>query len=462
MFKIKYANTILGVLIGASYLQAESNVPLTPPNAKPGECYAKVLLPAEYETVEDKVLVKEASEKIEIIPAVFDTVGAEVEITPPTHKLTPIPAVYKDVNETIETKPAYLVWRHAPDENATLVSPTILAAVKAAGVDVDNAKPGECYREYYTPRKFVKETEQIMVQGERNETVVVPPEFEDGQKSIVIKPAYHKIVEVPAVYEETEEKVMVSPEKTVWKKGENPAQAISGATGEIMCLVKIPAKYETIKKKVLKEPATIKSELIPEENATITVNKMVSDSKVIQQPLEPIYATVEKTKLASEAEFVWYPADAAVDNELIYSGEQVCLTEEPAEKITITKKVLVEPARVESEEMPPVVKTVQTQVLVQDANITKIPIPAEYKTVLKKKKVKDQTVAWKRILCQTNMTKDIIKRIQEALNARGYNTGTPDGLLGKGTKNALDKFQRDNGLATGGLTYETLEALGVK
>ncbi len=462
MLKIKYTNILFGLMLPIAYIQAENNVPLTPPNAKPGECYAKVVIPAEYETVEDKVMVKEASEKIEIIPAVFDTVGAEVEITPPTHKLTPIEAVYKDVSEIIETKPAYLVWRHAPDANATLVSPTILAAVKAAGVDIDNAKPGECYREYYTPRKFVKETEQIMVQGERNETVVVPPKFEDGEKSIVIKPAYHEIVEVPAVYEETEEKVLIAPEKTVWKKGENPAQAISGATGEIMCLVKVPAKYETIKKRVLKEPASTKSELIPEENATITVNKLISDSKVIQKPLDPIYATVEKTKLESEAKFVWYPADAAVDNELIYSGEQVCLTEEPAEHVTITKKVLVEPARVESEQMPPVVKTVQTQVLVQDANITKTPIPAEYKTVMKKKKVKDQTVAWKRILCQTNMTKDIISRIQQALNDKGYNTGTPDGLLGKGTKDAIDKFQRDNGLATGGLTYETLEALGVK
>jgi peptidoglycan hydrolase-like protein with peptidoglycan-binding domain len=59
------------------------------------------------------------------------------------------------------------------------------------------------------------------------------------------------------------------------------------------------------------------------------------------------------------------------------------------------------------------------------------------------------------------MNKEVIAKIQDALNNSGYQAGKPDGVLGKGTKNALDKFQRDNSLATGGLTYETLDALKV-
>lgn len=41
---------------------------------------------------------------------------------------------------------------------------------------------------------------------------------------------------------------------------------------------------------------------------------------------------------------------------------------------------------------------------------------------------------------------ETVKAVQEALNERGYDCGTPDGIMGKKTKNALMKFQEDNGL----------------
>lgn len=99
--------------------------------------------------------------------------------------------------------------------------------------------------------------------------------------------------------------------------------------------------------------------------------------------------------------------------------------------------------------------------MITPAKTIKVPVEAEYKTVEKRKKITDTHVGWERILCQTNMTKDVIAKIQSALNTKGYSAGKPDGVLGRGTQNALDRFQRDNGLATGGITYETLKALGI-
>lgn len=53
-------------------------------------------------------------------------------------------------------------------------------------------------------------------------------------------------------------------------------------------------------------------------------------------------------------------------------------------------------------------------------------------------------------------SKDIetIKAVQEALNERGYDCGTPDGIMGNGTKGALMKFQEDNGLTVDGIIGE--------
>ncbi len=442
-------------------LQAETAA-LTPPDAKPGECYAKVVLPAEYETVEEKVLVKEPSESISIIPAEYDTVKAEVEVIPETHKLTPIPATYKEVVETITVKPAIRAWKSTLDEDAKPVSPTLLAAIASSGVDIQHAKPGDCFREYYSPRKFKKVSEEILVQTEHNETSVIPPEFETVEKTIIVKPAYKKLVDVPAVYEETEEKVLVSPEKTMWKKGQNPAQKLSGATGEIMCLVKVPAKYRTIKKRVLKEPATTRIEEVPAETKTIGIKKLLSDAQLKQTPVDAVYITAEKTELEQEPQFVWYSSKKKVGDTLKFSGKQACLAEESAETIEVTKMVEDQPAGVKSEVVPATSEMIETQELVAEAKVTKTPVEAEYKTIAKKKKVTDERIGWKRILCQTNMSKEIIAELQGALNSKGYEAGEPDGLLGRGTRNALDKFQREHNLATGGITYETLKALGIK
>jgi len=423
--KIKYSHLLLGLLLPVAYLHAETAA-LTPPDAKPGECYAKVVLPAEYETVEEQVMVKEPSESISIIPAEYDTVKAEVEVIPETHKLIPIPATYKEVVETITVKPDIISWKTSLDEDAHPVSPFLLSAVEASGVDLKNAKPGDCFREYYTPRKFRKVSEEILVQGEHNETEVIPPEFETVEKTIVIKPASKRLVDVPAEYEEVEEKILIAPEKTMWKKGQNPAQKVSGATGEIMCLVKVPAKYKTIKKRVLKAPATTRVEEVPAETKTIEIKKLLSDAQVKQTPVEAVYITVEKTELEKEPQFAWYSTKNKVGDKLKFSGQQICLVKEPAETIEVTKMVLDQPARVESEVVPAISEMIETQELVAEAKVVKTPVEAEYKTIAKKKKVTDERIGWKRILCQTNMSKEVIARIQQALNDKGYEAGEPD------------------------------------
>lgn len=49
---------------------------------------------------------------------------------------------------------------------------------------------------------------------------------------------------------------------------------------------------------------------------------------------------------------------------------------------------------------------------------------------------------------------DMVKAVQKALNDRGYDCGSPDGIMGKGTKSALIKFQEDNGLTVDGIIGE--------
>lgn len=286
---------------------------LLPPSANPGECYARVFVPATFRTDSYDVLKREASTKIEVIPARYE-------------------------------------WA----------------------------------------------TEQVLVQEASERLEVVPAQYEWRTEEVLVKPASKQIVEVPAVYEWTEERVLDQPAHTVWKEGRGPIERVSNTTGEILCLVEVPATYKVVRKRVLKSAATTREIAIPEE-----------------------YKSVRKR----------------------------VMTQGPT-----TRKI----------DIPAKYETVRVRRLVEPENSRTIEIPAQYQTVTRTAKVSEGQMAWREILCETNVSPGIVRDIQRALQAAGHAPGPIDGQLGGQTMTAVSAFQRSKGLPTGNLTIATVEALGVK
>ena len=56
----------------------------------------------------------------------------------------------------------------------------------------------------------------------------------------------------------------------------------------------------------------------------------------------------------------------------------------------------------------------------------------------------------------------INKKIQQALKDAGVYDGVVDGNIGRGTMKSLEQFQKDNDMATGGITLDVLKKLGVQ
>ncbi len=459
--KIKYSNLLVGLLLPLTSLYA-AELSLTPPDAKAGECYAKVMTPAKYETIEEKVMVKEATEEISIVPAQYETTEQKVEVIPESKKLIPVPATYKEVIETIEIKPASRVWKTSLKKKAYPVSQVLLDTIKAQGVDLSTATANTCYKEYFQPATYKVVEEEFIVQNEHNETEVISANFDTKEQQIEVIPPSKKVVEIPAEYEYVEEKILVEEARSVWKKGKNPAQQLSGATGEIMCLVKVPAKYKTIKKLVVKSPARTEIQDIPAEIQTIAVQHISAESTLKHTLIPAEYKTIQKKVPDTAASFMWTDAKTGADKPWKSTGNMVCLVEKEAITKDIKKVVLDTPASVKEEIIPAVYEMVKIEKLVTEAVETKTPVEAEYKMLEKRKKVAASSMAWQRILCQTNMTKDVIKKIQISLNEKSYKVGKPDGVIGRGTRNALERYQKDNGLSTGGITYETLGSLNIE
>lgn len=65
------------------------------------------------------------------------------------------------------------------------------------------------------------------------------------------------------------------------------------------------------------------------------------------------------------------------------------------------------------------------------------------------------------VLCQSQVTTAVLQQIQNALSARGYETGDDLKQLDPKTKKALTQFQRDSQLPVGSLDMQTLATLNV-
>lgn len=290
-----------------------AEVPLLPPNAKPGECYARVYVPPTYKTVTEQRLKRAASERLEVIPAKYEWVEEKVLV--------------KQASQRLET---------------------------------------------------------------------IPAEYGMEEEQVLVKEASYEMQDVPATYDWVEEQVLVKPAETVWKKGRGLIEKIDNTTGEIMCLVEMPAVYKTVKKKVMVTPPTTRRIDIP------------------------------------------------------------------AEYKTVKKRVMLKPPTTRTIEIPAEYKTIKVKKLVTPPKEKRITIPEEYQTITKTEQVTDSRMEWRRVLCETNMSRDVIKRIQKALQDAGHDPKYIDGVIGWRTINAIKAYQKEKGLAVGGLTYETIKSLGIQ
>lgn len=316
----------------------------------------------------------------------------------------------------LSTQEAELKAREAALANSASAQP-----VSAAGSELfpPNARPGECYTRVFQPATYKTTSEKKLISeaGERIE--VIPAKYGKVKKRVLVQEASTKLVTVPATYRTVTEQVEVRPARTItetvppvyetvtervldkaahttWKKGTGPIQRIDESTGEIMCLVEVPATYKTITKRVLKTPATTRTR------------------------------------------------------------------ELPAEYRTVTKRVVDQEATTKTIEIPAKYSTVTVTEEVTPAQERRIAIPAKYTTVTKRELVKDGHMAWREILCETNMTRSKIMDVQRALKSAGYNPGPIDGGMGPSTIKAVNAFQRAKGLPVDRyLNVATVKALGV-
>jgi hypothetical protein len=193
-----------------------------------------------------------------------------------------------------------------------LETPDVAAAPPSmVGTQADllppQASPGECFARAFVPASYAVETETVLKQEASEQIEVIPARYEWVEERVLVREASQGIEVVPATYEWVERSVLERPAHTVWKKGRGPIERIDEATGEIMCLVEVPAQYKTVRKRVLKTPATTRTVEIPAEYKTVRVWKMVEPAQTRRIPLPAQYETITRRKLIRDGRMEWRP-----------------------------------------------------------------------------------------------------------------------------------------------------------
>ncbi len=170
------------------------------PDAAPGQCYARVLVPANYKTETVRVLKREASEKIEIVPARYEWAEEKVLVKEASEKIVEVPPKYEFVEEKVLVKPAHTVWKRGrgPIERVDNATGDIMCLVEVPA-------------QYKTVKKRVLKTPAT------TKRVPIPAQYKNVRVRKLAEKPREKRIKIPAQYSDVTKRVKTSEERMEWR-----------------------------------------------------------------------------------------------------------------------------------------------------------------------------------------------------------------------------------------------------
>lgn len=277
-----------------------------------------------------------------------------------------------------------------------------------------------------------------------------------------------------AQYDTISESVLISPSKTVYTITKPTFEEIEETieiTPERVEFKIIPAVYETIEEKItLQESYThykeAKRSKKEQENCMIDSGEQLEIAPPVRQWNQYKHENCKSKDwndctyfLLEDMPTQYYNKDLKIDNCPVVPPESVT---EKAKTVTITRKILVTPERVEEVQVPAEYKTVKRKVIQTQASTALEEIPTKYETVDKLILRKEGGEVLKlNVLCE-DLVLGNLTTMQKRLKATGYMKGKIEKEVTDKLKSALTNYQVDHGLPIGQFDYLTMDHLGIK
>ncbi|MEE9447369.1 MAG: peptidoglycan-binding domain-containing protein [Arenicellales bacterium] len=344
-----------------------------------------------------------------------------------TNKATAMPVANAAMSDDLANALARIEMAQADADSARAEADVAKAALAAASLNVassgselfpPNALPGHCYARVFIPATFTQQSEQVMVKEASSRLEVIQPEYETVTERQLTREASTRIEVIPAQYKTITEKVLVKAASTK--------------------LVSVPASFEQITEQVLDKPASTAwkrgSHYI---NSALQTRTDASTGEVMCLVETPAtYKTITRTVQSTPPSVTEIPI--------------------PAEYKTVSKTVLVTPASTREVIVPAQYSSVQKLELVRPGQTREITIPAEYETITRRTQTSAESLEWREVLCDVNMTTQLVMELQRRLNTEGYFDSPVDGIYQQLTQNGVNRYAKNNGLPFGS-NYIALE-----
>jgi hypothetical protein len=249
-------------------------------NSNDNNCYHYTIVPPQWETFTEQIILQQAG--YAVTPAVLETVQTTQKVAGETERLVPVPAVLETVMEKYLEVPAHRT-------GSTLIpKPNKVMLV------------GEHSRYIAVPAIYETGSEQLYVPGVKTYKATstgcqmfnTRDSFITRTFSLLKTPATYRVEVIPAQYGNVPRKrVLAIP-------GQGPAISLM-----------VPAKYGTYQKKIVKTPASIRTEKVPAQYKTVVSQVVKTPASCGSVPAQ--YQTIQKKRLVKAASFQKTPIPCA-------------------------------------------------------------------------------------------------------------------------------------------------------
>ena len=111
-----------------------------------------------------------------------------------------VPAQYETVTEQKLVKEASTQWLIDLQKGSAPASKDLLNAASEHGIDLAAAQPGMCFHEHFLPAKFEQVNAPVLIQEEYEVVTTQPAEFRWVEKTVLVREAGTRIEEMPAQF----------------------------------------------------------------------------------------------------------------------------------------------------------------------------------------------------------------------------------------------------------------------
>ncbi len=189
----------VGAIASAPAHASESSAFSAPPNARAGECFARIMIPAQYKTQYKNVVVEEGGQRIEVSDARFAAQNEQILIRDAGVRYAVRQPIYKAVHERVMVRPGYERLAVEQAQYRTVSEEVQVAPARTAW------KPGKSLADW----SGVKATKQNG--SEVYCLVEIPPETRTVTKRIQIRPQNVQTIQAPPIYRTITRHVLVDP-----------------------------------------------------------------------------------------------------------------------------------------------------------------------------------------------------------------------------------------------------------